>query len=59
MTSSNDASDSNAAREPSGAQKSSAQLVRIEMAQRIARETLEADHQALELDAMLASGFRE
>jgi hypothetical protein len=50
MTFSNDRSDSNRTRELSAAQESHAQLAYLEIARRIARETLEADHQALELD---------
>lgn len=54
MTSSNDESDSNRIRECLVAQGSHVQRTQLEIAQRIARDTLEADHQALELDAKLA-----
>jgi hypothetical protein len=54
MTSPNDGSDCNRARDLLAAQKSHAQSAHLAIARRIARETLQADHQALELDAMLA-----
>ena len=56
MTAFNDAPDSH--RTPgrlAGPQESPAHLTYFEIARRIARETLEADHQALELDAKLVS----
>ena len=54
MTSFNDESNSNRIREHLVAQGSHVQCTQLEIAQRIARETLAADHQALELDAKLA-----
>ena len=51
MTSSSDKSESNPTRDRLAAQESHARSARLEIARRIARETLEADHQALELDA--------
>lgn len=54
MTSSHDGSSNDRAENLLAAQKSRAKLACLEIARRIARETLQADHQALELDAMLA-----
>jgi hypothetical protein len=51
MTSSNEKRDSNPVRDRGPGQGSSAQLAYLELARQIARETLAADHQALEIDA--------
>lgn len=50
----NDESDRNRIPERAATQGDHVQRTQLEIAQRIARETLAADHQALELDARLA-----
>jgi hypothetical protein len=51
MTSSNEKLDSDPVRDREAGQGSHPQLTYLELARQIARETLKADHQALELDA--------
>jgi hypothetical protein len=57
MARSNDKSDRKDAPERLDAEERRAVLERLELARRIARETLEADHQALELATRSAPAF--